>query len=150
VLVGGIFILHSGDVVIILSFRLATPLQLAEGFHQIGERLHQVIWGTDLGEMLLDVPKCRGFRYIPETQVNELGLQDLGYGEKVLLVRHEYISAFDHLTSISLNDRSGGVVVMGEPGIGAGSLLFTTTRSHYRTQPRQILLSFLHPPPPFM
>ena len=119
VLVCGIFIRHSGDVIIILSFSLATPLPPAGGFHQVGERLHQMIWGRDLGEMLLDVPKCGDLRYMPETQVNELGLRHLGYNEKVLLVRHEYLSAFDNLTSISLNDGSGGVIVTGQPGIGA-------------------------------
>jgi len=121
--------LHStfGRRIIILSFFLATPLQLAERFYQVGERLHRVMWGRDLEDMLLDVPDCGGLRYIPGTQVNKLGLQDLGYNEKVLLVRHEYISAFDQLTSMSLNDRSGGVIVTGQPGIGANSLLFTIT-----------------------
>jgi len=55
--------------------------------------------------------------------VNELGLKDLGYNEKILLVRHEDISAFNYLTSMSLNDGSGGVIVTGQPGIGANSLL---------------------------
>jgi len=118
---------HSGDVIIIFSFCLAIPLQLAEQFHQVGKQFHQVIWGRDFGEMLMEVPNCEGLRYIPETQVNELGLQDLGYNEKALLICHRYISAFDHLTSISLNDRSGGVVVTGQPGIGANSLLFMIT-----------------------
>jgi len=86
-----------------------------------------VMWGRDLDGMLLDVPNGRGLRYIPETQVNEPGLPDLGYNEKVLLVRQEYISAFDQLTSMSLNDISGGVIVTGQPGIGANSLLFTIT-----------------------
>lgn len=71
--------------------------------------------------MLLEMSDCGGLEYIPEAQVNELGLQDLGHNEKVLLVRHEYISAFDHLTSLSLNDRSGGVIVTGQPGIGTNS-----------------------------
>ena len=77
--------------------------------------------------MLLDVPNGRGLKYIPEIQVNEPRLPDLGYNEKVLLVRQEYISAFDQLTSMSLNDISGGVIVTGQPGIGANSLLFTIT-----------------------
>ena len=134
--VGRIFILCSGNVTIIISFCLATPLQLAGppggwfNFRQLGERLHQVIWGRGLGEMLMDVPECEGLKYIPETQVNELGLPDLGYDEKVLLVRHEYNSAFDQLTSMSLNDGSGGVVVMGESGIGAKSLLCITVYDH--------------------
>jgi hypothetical protein len=87
----------------------------------VGKRLHRVIWGRDLNAMLLEMADCGGLGYIPEAQVNELGLQDLGYNEKVLLVRHEYISAFDHLTSLSLNDRSGGVIVTGQPGIGTNS-----------------------------
>lgn len=86
----------------------------------MGERLHQVMWGRDL-EVLLEMADCGGLKYIPEIQVNELGLQVLGYSEKVLLVRQEYISAFDHLTSMSLNDRSGGVIVTGQPGIGTNS-----------------------------
>ena len=127
VLVSGIFILRSGDIINILAFCLATPLQPAGRFHQVGEQLHRVIWGRDLGEMLLDVPDCGGLRHIPETQMGKLGLQDLGYSEKVLLVRHEYISAFNHLTSMSSNDRSGGVIVTGQRGIGADSLLFAMT-----------------------
>ena len=121
--------LHSpfGRRVIILSFCLATPRQLAELFSQVGKRLHQVMWGRDLDGMLLDVPNGRGLRYIPETQVNELELQDLGYNEKALLVRQEYISAFDQLTSMSLNDTSGGVIVTGQPGIGANSSLLMIT-----------------------
>jgi len=114
-----------GQRIIILSFRLVTPRLLAERFHQVGERLYQVMWGRELEGMLLDMANCGGLRYIPETQVNELGLQDLGYNKKVLLIRHGYISAFDRLTSMSLNDRSGGVIVTGQPGIGANSLLFT-------------------------
>ena len=78
------------------------------------------MWGRDL-EVLLEMADCGGLKYIPEIQVNELGLQVLGYSEKVLLVRQEYISAFDHLTSMSLNDRSGGVIVTGQPGIGTNS-----------------------------
>jgi hypothetical protein len=64
VLVSGISILHSGDVIIVLTFCLAAPLQLAKGFHQLGQQLHQVVWGSDLGKMLLDVPNCGGLRYI--------------------------------------------------------------------------------------
>ena len=116
-----------GQHIIILSFCLATPLQLAGRFHQVGGRLHQVMWGRDLKEMLLDVPDCGGLRYIPETQVNKLGLRDLGYGEKALLIRQEYTAALHQLTSMSLNDTSGGVIVTGQPGIGADSLLIAIT-----------------------
>ena len=116
-----------GQHIIILSFCLATPLQLAGRFHQVGGRLHQVMWGRDLKEMLLDVPDCGGLRYIPEIQVNKLGLRDLGYGEKALLIRQEYTAALHQLTSMSLNDTSGGVIVTGQPGIGADSLLIAIT-----------------------
>jgi len=54
--------LHStfGRRIIILSFCLATPLQLAERFYQVGKQLHQVMWGRDLEDMLLDAPDCGG------------------------------------------------------------------------------------------
>jgi hypothetical protein len=84
-------------------------------------------WGRDFEEMLLDVPDCGNLRYIPEIQVNKLGLRHLGYGEKVLLQSHEYISAFDHLTSMSLNETTGGVIVTGQPGIGANTSLLMFT-----------------------
>ena len=107
---------------------LATPLQLARQFHQVGERFYQAIWGRQLQEMLLDVPDGGDLKYIPQTSVDELGLRDLGYNERCLLVRHEFISALDHLTSMSSNDRSGGVVVTGQPGIGMHCIL--SPRSH--------------------
>jgi len=121
--------LHSMVVqyIILVLFCLVTPFLLAMQFHQVGEQLYQVMWGRDLKGMLLDIANCGGLRYILETQVNKLGIQDLGYNEKVLLVCHEYISAFNQLTSMSLNDRSRVVIVTGQPGIGANSLLFTIT-----------------------
>ena len=133
VLVGVIFILCSGDVIIRLSFCLATPLHMAGKFHRVGEQLHRALWRTPstLEAMLLDVPGCQGLQYMSETQLNELGLRNMGYNERCLLIRHEYLSAFNDLTSISSNaDGSGGVVVTGQPGIGATSLLFTITLTH--------------------
>ena len=115
------------NVIIIISFCLATPFQLAGPFLQVGKCLHQLTWGRNFEEMLLDLPDCGGLRYIPEIQVNKLGLRHLGYGEKVLLESHEYISAFDHLTSMSLNEATGGVIVTGQPGIGANSSLLMFT-----------------------
>jgi hypothetical protein len=88
-----------------------------------------VIWGRNFEEMLLDVPNCGGLKYIPETQVNELGLQWLGYSRYDLLIYNDYISAFNHLVSMSVNSTSGGVVVIGQPRIGMtqNSLLYTIT-----------------------
>jgi len=79
--------------------------------------------------MLLDVPDGSDLKYMPETLVNELGLRDLGYNERCLLIRHEFIFAFNRLTLLSPDDTRGGVVVTGQPGIGTHCIL--SPRSHW-------------------
>lgn len=63
--------------------------------------------------------------YLPKGLISSLGLRDnLRYGEDVLLVREEYTIALHELKLLEsptdpLEPRGGGVVVTGQPGIGA-------------------------------
>ena len=62
---------------------------------------------------------ARPLKYVLNTQIEQLRLDCLNYRESVLLVHKEYISAFVTLESCSLeSSRDGGVVVVGQPGIG--------------------------------
>jgi hypothetical protein len=72
----------------------------------------------------LDVPDCEGLKYLPESQVDSLRLQSLGYKTEALLVCNEYIFALNHLNSGSLA-KCGGAVVTVHPGIGMNLLLIT-------------------------
>lgn len=56
--------------------------------------------------------------YIPWAKLQELELSRLGFGETVLLVRQEYLNAFDALCLDSLMGDDGNVIITGHPGIG--------------------------------
>ena len=118
----------------------------------MGQRLHQMTWKRNFEEMVMDMPDCKGLRYIPETKVKELGIQLLGYSGHNLLIRNDYISAFNNLVSMSEKGIGGGVVVTGQPGIGKTLLLYTffTLLISARDPIRQILLHFLCPSASFM
>jgi len=71
-------------------------------------RLKNIFYGT--GKVL---------KYVPATHIRDLELRYLGFSEDVLLIRHEYISALEELTSRSSDQARGdGVYVTGNPGIG--------------------------------
>ena len=79
------------------------------------------MWLKDLGKILLDVPGCKGLKYLPDTKVDDLQLHTLGYNEQVLLVRKEYLIALDALNMKS--NTGGGIVITGSSGIGMVHLL---------------------------
>jgi hypothetical protein len=87
----------------------------------VAQELYTALWNNPLDTMLLDEfdDSAKPFKYVPDAQIERLRLDRLNYHESVLLVREEYISAFDTLESRSLgSSRGGGVVVVGQPGIG--------------------------------
>jgi hypothetical protein len=58
--------------------------------------------------------------YLTKQKIDELGLRRLDYDGKALLVRKDYEIAYGDLENYSATStRSGGVVVTGQPGIGA-------------------------------
>ncbi|KAI0245655.1 hypothetical protein BJV78DRAFT_1287361 [Lactifluus subvellereus] len=86
-------------------------------------KLYDTLWGKDLNVILLDVPNGDGLKYVPRSQVNNLELHHLEYKEYALLIRKEYIFAFDALETRP-REKIGGVVVSGQPGIGKSTFLF--------------------------
>jgi hypothetical protein len=59
-------------------------------------------------------------QYIPQELLQELGLYQMKHTEFALLVRDEYLTAFNTFQSwSSTGGTGGGVVVAGQPGIGA-------------------------------
>ena len=79
------------------------------------------MWLKDLGKILLDVPGCKGLKYLPDTMVADLQLHSLGYNEEVFLVRKEYLIALDALNMKS--STGGGIIITGPSGIGMVHLL---------------------------
>ena len=85
------------------------------------DELHEAMWRQDLESKLQDVEGCNGLKYLPAAAINDLRLQELGCVAKAILVREEYRSSFSILEE--RQDRFGGIVVTGHPGIGANVLL---------------------------
>jgi len=75
--------------------------------------------GKNINVILLDVPNGSGLKYVPKSWVHDLELHSLKYGEAALLVREEYIVALENLEAQSKVEDSRGIVVFGQPGIGA-------------------------------
>ncbi|KAI0245653.1 hypothetical protein BJV78DRAFT_1287359 [Lactifluus subvellereus] len=94
-------------------------------------KLYDTLWGKDLNVILLDVPNGNGLKYVPRSQVEDLELHHLEYPEYALLIRKEYIFAFDELET---RPRKGGVVVSGQPGIGKSTFLFYALFRRLSTQ----------------
>ncbi|KAH9180779.1 hypothetical protein EDB89DRAFT_66709 [Lactarius sanguifluus] len=90
--------------------------------------VYYTFWGKDLNKLLQLVPECGDFRYLTKEQIHKLGVRGpLGYREVVLLVRKEYEDAYSELRSyqsIPEESRGGGVVVLGQPGIGKTCFLY--------------------------
>lgn len=55
-------------------------------------------------------------KYISSAMLVKLKLKYVHYQEEILLIREEYITAFN--TFKDWNSESGGVVAIGQPGIG--------------------------------
>jgi hypothetical protein len=98
------------------------PSALPKGALDVA-RLHTALWNHSLDTVLLEETDDSGkpFKYVPKAQMERLRLDFLSYHASVFLVREEFVFAFDALESRSLNPHSGGVVVMGQPGIGMWS-----------------------------
>ncbi len=85
------------------------------------QTLYNAVWKKPLDSILHDAPADASgsvLKYIPLTVLDELRLTYMTYREEVLLIREEYDTAFDTFQSWS-QEGGGGVVVTGQPGIGA-------------------------------
>jgi hypothetical protein len=81
-------------------------------------KLYDIMWGKNLDDLLQDVPNTNDLKYLPKASVDDMQLKALGYREDVLLIRDEYLILFDELV-IKSEHGCKGVVVLGQPGIGA-------------------------------
>jgi len=79
---------------------------------------------TTLKKKKLNVAGCKCLKYLPPTEVKNLQLGELGCGVDPILFRKEYSLTLKRL-EVRRSD-IGGVVVLGQPGIGT-SLLWTDT-----------------------
>jgi hypothetical protein len=79
-------------------------------------------WGRNINEILQPVPGHGDLKYLTTQQIDFIGLREhLCFNEEVLLIREEYKLAYTELKSDEenhLKERSGGIVVTGQPGIG--------------------------------
>jgi hypothetical protein len=104
--------------------------------------LHLEPWGKDLSSILEQVPDCSE-KYVSQTKIAQLRLNELGYREDALLIREEYITAIDMLEGPFQS--YDAVVITGQPGIGVlRKPIFPTGTSpseydHYR----KVMLSLL-------
>lgn len=89
------------------------------------ESLHRSMWGNKINSKLEAItdPDDEGVRwkYMPKKYITSLQLKSLGYPEShAFLIRPEYetlLTSFSIATAIAR--QCGGVVVSGQPGIGA-------------------------------
>jgi hypothetical protein len=88
--------------------------------YDAANNLHTAMWQQDLESKLQDVDQCEGFKYLPSTVVNDLRLRELTLYSMAILVREEYRYTLNTLEE--RQDNSGGVVVVGHPGIGTNLL----------------------------
>jgi hypothetical protein len=104
------------------NFRCSMMDALVESRHPF-QKVYDALWKKPLDLMLRDVvtPAEKGLKYVPSDILETLGLFHMMFREYVLLIRDEYITAFCTLHSWSSGNQSGlgGVVVTGQPGIGA-------------------------------
>ena len=87
------------------------------------QTVYDTLWKKPLDSILHDTPADddgKVFKYVPAAALLKLQVRRMKYNEKVLLIREEYVLAFDTLVSWwKCSERGGGVVVTGQPGIGA-------------------------------
>ena len=85
--------------------------------------MYAAFWKKSLDSILDDAPADDGgkvLKYVPAAALQKLQLGHMKYNEEVLLIREEFVPAFDTLESWwKCSQRGGGVVVTGQPGIGA-------------------------------
>jgi hypothetical protein len=90
-------------------------------WHEAAKNLHRAMWRNNLRKRLLDVPNCKGLKYLrlldDLQQLQELWCYS---GVAAILVREEYTFTMKRLEYHRPN--IGGVVVAGQPGIGTSSL----------------------------
>ncbi|KAI0255005.1 hypothetical protein BJV78DRAFT_810987 [Lactifluus subvellereus] len=105
---------------------LPSALPGMQDIHQAALKLYGTLWGKDLNDILLDVPDGNGLKYVPKSRMDDLELRAFKYKEDAFLVREEYSFAFDELETRSADSekKGGGVVVLGQPGIGKTYFLF--------------------------
>jgi hypothetical protein len=109
-----------GDLVM---FLLCSVLSNASILYDAANKLYKAMWRQDLGSRLQDVDQCEGLKYLPATVVDDLQLRQLGCNAKAILVREEYRFTLDALEGRQkAQNNSGGIVVMGHPGIGTNLL----------------------------
>ena len=86
------------------------------------QTLYNALWEKPFDPILQNAPARAGapvLKHIPLSMLKELGLISLmNFPEEVLLIREEYDAAFDTFQAWSRKG-GGGVVVTGQPGIGA-------------------------------
>lgn len=92
--------------------------------YDVAHNLYRDMWRQDLTTRLQDVDGCEGFKYLPATEVNGLRLRELGLNAKVMLLRGEYIVAFNAMEARRVNTGTGGIVVTGHPGIGKSVFIY--------------------------
>jgi hypothetical protein len=102
-----------GDLVMFLLCSVPT-------LYDAAKKLHKAMWRQDLGRRLQDVDQCEGLKYLPATVINDLQLLQLGCNATAILVREEYSFTLRALEGCHTN--SGGIVLMGHPGIGMNLL----------------------------
>jgi hypothetical protein len=81
------------------------------------------MWGkNNLEEKLanVDVYGDIKLKYLPSTEVEHLKLRELGCTADAILIREDYVFAFEKLKGRQPN--VGGIVLTGQPGIGASLL----------------------------
>ncbi len=98
--------------------------------------LHSSLWGKHINSVLDQVSDCPEL-YLSQTKVMDLRLSNLGYTEKALLVREEYITAVSMLEGPF--QRFQGAVITGQPGIGMFTIILLLSSSE-NDQFRQIML----------
>ena len=87
------------------------------------QTVYTALWKKSLDSILDDTPandSGQVLKYVPAAAIQRLQLGHMKYIEDVLLFRKEYDTAFNTLESWwKCSQKGGGVIVTGQPGIGA-------------------------------
>ena len=86
------------------------------------QTLYTALWKKPLDSILHDAPADASgtvLKHIPHAVLMKLKLEYMHYQDEVLLIREEYITAFNTFKNWNRVERGGGVVVTGQRGIGA-------------------------------
>ncbi|KAI0283049.1 hypothetical protein BGY98DRAFT_1093998 [Russula aff. rugulosa BPL654] len=90
--------------------------------YDAAQKLHKIMWGNDLRSKLRDVEGIEGIKYLPPHEVDNLQLRKLGCNAEAILIHKEYYFTLNALNGRQNN--SGGIVIMGHPGIGKSTFLY--------------------------